>query len=804
MKENSKKLPMKKPLIYCYTVYGLFFSVIEESDMDWVCHNFIQIMYHDDWQMPVYEIHTDLLYHCPFLKCTTQLFEGDEESLVNAIIGGIDEECYCCLFLDWLYVNEEHKGGTFAHTAVIAGYDKESETFDIYDNFDKGRFVLKRVSFHNTAKAFFSASGASVGNINDNDMSSRFDYLKILSFVCYRKTSFLPIDPTTYLTRIDTYLKGKRNYANTEKKVNVYGINVYDMIKKKLEDRNHNLTRDFHFLYEHKILMNTVLKKLYDKGVFKEKDRQQLKEYENIVKAHLNIRNQYIKDHVIKRPNTEDVLTIQKKLAMLRDREVKCLEMLLNSSRILLKVDDRITGNKNVEFAYRPSIYNVKREDDKGNLIIANTLRGTVKKYHRDSKKMILELLKKDVIKYKNAYVNELVEKGFIVSSDVNEKVLADQKFYKTIYDNSFLNLMIAPTDACNMRCIYCYEPHTPHFMDDEKVVSLKKYLRKAIRNVKMVNITWFGGEPLLRVDIIYDVMSLLQELCKFYKIPLTSGIVTNGYLLDRDAFEKLYLCGVRNFQITIDGFKESHDHYRPLATNEGSYDRIISNMRYILGTNKRVDVLIRMNVPNTEAGERIRFIDYLKGEFLSDSRFRLSVVNIRDYGGEGVQTIDCIEFDGIDSIIEHCFKSGINPVGNTELNINNVCCEHSSINSFYINHDLTLYKCSDVIYSEFRECGKVGIIDGDGRAMLDETKLAHWMEKSLHRPACENCDYYPLCYSHHCPYDIKYRKKRGCTDFKTNIDYLIKYRVYEEEPIRIVDTDSNSEDNTLNNICNC
>lgn len=171
---TDSQLPMNKPEIYCYTIYGFLFSIVQEKDMPWIYSNFIQIMYHEDWQMPVFEDHLNILQDCPFIQSYILNFKGNDDDYIKTIINAIDNDYYCYLFLDWYYINDNYHGDHFAHSAIITGYNTLDKSFTIYDNFDNGKFIKKVVSFENTAKAFFSSKNSSTGNKNDNDQSDVF------------------------------------------------------------------------------------------------------------------------------------------------------------------------------------------------------------------------------------------------------------------------------------------------------------------------------------------------------------------------------------------------------------------------------------------------------------------------------------------------------------------------------------------------------------------------------------------------------------------------------------------------------
>lgn len=100
------------------------------------------------------------------------------------------------------------------------------------------------------------------------------------------------------------------------------------------------------------------------------------------------------------------------------------------------------------------------------------------------------------------------------------------------------MHLTLHLTDACNLRCKYCYVRQDTHRMTLD---TAKAAVNMAADDPGHHGIIFFGGEPLLRRQLIYDTVQYAESLGlpgKFhYKI------TTNGTLLDDEflAFSKRY-----------------------------------------------------------------------------------------------------------------------------------------------------------------------------------------------------------------------------------------------------------------------
>lgn len=150
------------------------------------------------------------------------------------------------------------------------------------------------------------------------------------------------------------------------------------------------------------------------------------------------------------------------------------------------------------------------------------------------------------------------------------------RKFYNAI-DNRFFQLTLLPTEKCNFRCSYCYEDYKVGRMSDQTVIAIKKLLENRAKagGLKHLVISWFGGEPLLEKEIVYDVSLLAKKLAKSYGFKYISDMTTNGYFLNGDTIIDLFSSGVLNYQISLDGYQNIHDQTRKTINNRGTFDAI-------------------------------------------------------------------------------------------------------------------------------------------------------------------------------------------------------------------------------------
>lgn len=145
-------------------------------------------------------------------------------------------------------------------------------------------------------------------------------------------------------------------------------------------------------------------------------------------------------------------------------------------------------------------------------------------------------------------------------------------------------------TDACNLRCKYCFVEQHPHYMTLETAKKAVDYLvsnlywkreHTPIRTSKnKTQITFFGGEPTLLWDeIIVPVVKYANEK---YPGDVSFSMTSNGILLDE---RKLKFMKENNFGflLSMDGAKITQDSNRPCANGESSFDILNKNLPKIL-----------------------------------------------------------------------------------------------------------------------------------------------------------------------------------------------------------------------------
>ncbi len=133
---------------------------------------------------------------------------------------------------------------------------------------------------------------------------------------------------------------------------------------------------------------------------------------------------------------------------------------------------------------------------------------------------------------------------------------------------------------ACNMRCGYCFAGqgafgHPPALMDLETARQAVDFLLLASGERCSLEVDFFGGEPLLVKDLLFDVMTYARQREKESGKTINFTLTTNALLIDQEIIDWVIDNHI-GVIMSLDGRPEINDLNRPLPGGQGSYDRVL------------------------------------------------------------------------------------------------------------------------------------------------------------------------------------------------------------------------------------
>ena len=377
----------------------------------------------------------------------------------------------------------------------------------------------------------------------------------------------------------------------------------------------------------------------------------------------------------------------------------------------------------------------------------------------------------------------ELQEKGHIVNKDFDEESLIEE-LYLHYQNDRYLSLTILPNEMCNFRCEYCYESLKQREMQKKTLEAIVSYVKDNIQKYNSLHVSWYGGEPLLSIDIIVQLSQKFIEICRKHKKLYFASITTNGYFLDLDMFNKLKRCNVVSYQITLDGYRDIHDKQRPLYNQKGTYDVILNNLVSIKNNikSRAFSIILRSNCSKESLNSFNKYVCDLIKYFSNDNRFKILIRPVMDWGGDRVkkmkdELIDVSRLNEFYRIFMEYDKAGALSYFTALLEPKGAACYAGYKNHITINSAGEIFKCTCDLNNDMNS--KIGFIDDNSKFVIDRNDSGCWMTDIKYKlPQCKGCDFSPVCLYDFCP---------GKRLFKTSFSLPCPFEKYFLDTILIL-----------------
>lgn len=315
--------------------------------------------------------------------------------------------------------------------------------------------------------------------------------------------------------------------------------------------------------------------------------------------------------------------------------------------------------------------------------------------------------------------------------------------------------LILLPTEKCNFRCTYCYEDFAIGRMSATVQRGVELFVERRIAELAKLRFSWFGGEPLLARDVVTRLSRHAFETAKAHGVDFQGGLTTNAYLLTSELFDELLSYRQNFYQITLDGWGETHDQVRKQANGRGSFDRIWNNMIAIAKHAGDFEVLIRVHLRRTNIDSARHLMKEIRAQFGDDKRFRVDFEHLRDLGGDGGKTVIAplsiaetkqigeelrailrsghdelrlAQIDNLDVAVAQGKQFGESAAGQRSSDVDldgPYICYAAKANSLLVRADGRVGKCT-VALNDDRNT--IGSLRPDGTVQIDNAKLRPWL----------------------------------------------------------------------------
>ena len=135
-------------------------------------------------------------------------------------------------------------------------------------------------------------------------------------------------------------------------------------------------------------------------------------------------------------------------------------------------------------------------------------------------------------------------------------------------------------THRCNLACRYCYSGRSmkPDMSPEIAIKSVDFVLGLSGKD-NHINFGFFGGEPLLRFDLIRHIVPYIRQKALEAGKDVSFSITTNGTILTTEITD---FFREENFDVcvSLDGPQPVHDKNRVFHNGRGSYSKVINHLK--------------------------------------------------------------------------------------------------------------------------------------------------------------------------------------------------------------------------------
>ncbi len=380
--------------------------------------------------------------------------------------------------------------------------------------------------------------------------------------------------------------------------------------------------------------------------------------------------------------------------------------------------------------------------------------------------------------------ISDMKAGGYIIDDTCDEIKILKYRNQRGKFDTDFVSLVIAPTMACNFACPYCYEKAKSGIMSEKVQNKLIEIVENSAKMKKRIDVTWYGGEPLLAKKVIYSLSEKFIELCEKYNVDYYAGIITNGYLLSEGDEELFKKYKIHDIQITIDGTRDIHNKRRILKKDpeKGTFDTIITNIERLYNAGLEID--IRVNIDKNNIGDTKELILFFKEKNMTKLNINFGHVSAYTEFNENIGN-ECLSMANYaaESLLlqEFLFENGFDASGFPYYpGIKGNYCGADSISTYVIDAEGYKYKCWNEVGNIKEAVGNILIDSENYQDKWISREIEYMTWNPFENELCMSCDILPICMGG-CPYNGVSKGDQKCERWKFSLSKSL-IKMYEQK----------------------
>lgn len=199
--------------------------------------------------------------------------------------------------------------------------------------------------------------------------------------------------------------------------------------------------------------------------------------------------------------------------------------------------------------------------------------------------------------------LHSLKQRGFFRFTEV---AAASDEAMEALWSHRPRRIQLLMAEGCNLGCRYCYQWRN----GTNQLHTLMPWTvaRAAVDHLVWrsggrtdLQVTFFGGEPLLNYPMIRKVVEYCRGIERASDRRFLFELITNGTLLTEDVVNFISENKFLLF-ISLDGWKEMHNYNRPAIGGDDMYDTILKNAlhaKHVYESMGLPNIKVRANLTN-------------------------------------------------------------------------------------------------------------------------------------------------------------------------------------------------------------
>jgi uncharacterized protein len=401
-----------------------------------------------------------------------------------------------------------------------------------------------------------------------------------------------------------------------------------------------------------------------------------------------------------------------------------------------------------------PSRFNVRARDERGHLVLWNTLSNSISAFDPEQAEGIVPMLSRYGFDApRQGMVEYLVKRGFLVRSGTDEYRHFQLAFRSQHHRADRLELIILAAEPGQRRREHRDQDTAGGAMRPEVRQGVRRMLAQRVAKLQSLDVSWLGADQPSGWAVIEELAPFVAALAEEHGVAYTARVNIGAPLLTPAVVDRLLAWQIPLFQVMPESIPESDDGDRQ--------ELCAIILRNFTSMSQRADqfrVLVHLDHERNGGDDLEPCLARMKAVLGQDPRFELRFHAARRRGGPE-HAAGAPMLCGVDE--QHALVAQLEAAARAHglrfgmlkhvSRVGGQVCHAARPHSFVIGPGGKLMKCTVALDSA--EHNVVGRLTATGDMEIDADRMARWTEPAFeHDALCQRCVVLPNCQGLSCP----------------------------------------------------